>query len=125
MAFKEVDIEPIKLEDGDFWSPKEIGDWIEGNICDWDSDNYGNQRIILETTQYGSSKKTDFQYSEGNEPQVQLPTHAHLRRYYVNLETGDYIKVTLNKIVPSNSEGYSDKKEYSVLKDETRGVDYE
>ena len=81
MAFE--DVTPDMDMSSRYWEPQEIGDNIEGNICNWEMDNWGNTRICLEI--------------EGGFEKV-LPAHKDLLRYNSKLEIGDYIKVTLSKI---------------------------
>ena len=108
MAFE--DVTPDMDMSSRYWEPQEIGDNIEGNICNWEMDNWGNTRICLEI--------------EGGFEKV-LPAHKDLLRYNSKLEIGDYIKVTLSKIKKSNNPEYNDQKLYKVQKDPSRKVEYE
>lgn len=93
-----------------FWKPQTVGDSIEGNICNWEMDKWGNSRICLEI--------------EGGFEKL-LPAHKDLLRYNSKLELGDYIRVTLSQIKKSNDPEYNDQKLYKVQKDPERKVEYE
>lgn len=54
-----------------------------------------------------------------------LPAHVHLKRFYVNLNEGDYIKVELTKLIPPKEGDKYPKRIYKVLKDVERGVEWE
>ena len=103
-------IEPGVDETTRYWEPAVIGDSIEGNVCQFTEDNYGNTRIVLEL-ESGFEKE--------------LPSHKDLQRYNRKVDIGDYIRVTLAKIIPSNNANYADKRIYKVEKDPSRKVEYE
>lgn len=109
MAFEILD-KPQENGNGRYWSPAAIGDSIEGNIVDFEEDNWGNSRIVLEVED-GSEKV--------------LPSHRDLLSYNRLLNIGDYILVKLVRIQKSNDERYADKKIYSVGVDKERKVEYE
>ena len=46
-----------------------------------------------------------------------LPAHADLKRHYVNLERGDYIRVKLTKLIPPRKENGYPKGIYEILVD--------
>ena len=108
MAFE--DVAPDVDMTSRFWEPQTVGDSIEGNICNWEMDNWGNSRICLEI--------------EGGFEKL-LPAHKDLLRYNSKLELGDYIRVTLSQIKKSNNPDYNDQKLYKVQKDPERKVEYE
>lgn len=113
MAFEEVAEAPAEI--GAYWNPEKEGEAVEGNIYDFVEDRYGHKRIslYLGSDEYGEPITT------------LLPSHTHLRRFYKNLEEGDYIRVELvEKIPPTGSNQYPTMK-YRVLKDPERGVDWE
>ena len=113
MAFEEVEVGPEEV--GKYWNPEEVGQSIEGNIYGFTTDNYNNKRIELYLG-----------LDEDDEPITTiLPAHAHLKRYYVNLNEGDYIKVELTKLIPPKGDDKYPKRIYKVLKDVERGVEWE
>lgn len=112
MAFEEIEKGPE--EHGRYWNPEEVGDKIEGNIYDFVTDDYGNKRIDLYLG-------TD----ENDEPiMCMLPAHADLKRYYVNLERGDMIQVTLVKLIEPKGKSKYPKRLYKVLVDSERKVEW-
>ena len=46
MAFE--DVAPDVDMTSKYWEPQEVNVSIEGNICNWELDNWGNSRICLE-----------------------------------------------------------------------------
>ena len=110
MAFEEVEKGPEQY--GRYWNPEEVGDAVEGNIYKFVTDDYGNKRIDLYLGQ-----------DEDDEAMLtMLPAHADLKRVYVNLERGDYIRVELTKLIPPRKENGYPKRIYKVLKDSERKV---
>ena len=93
----------------------EIGDYVEGNICAFIVDDYGNKRIEL-------YKGED---ADGEIKTQVLPALADLRKYYSQLKVGDYIRVEFVKVIPSNNENYSDKKLFKVQVDASRFLEFE
>lgn len=113
MAFEEVEKGSCKLEET---YPKfdELGDYVEGNLYGFEDGDFGKQIVLY---------LGDDEYDE---PILQiLPSHKSLKKFYSNLEIGDYIKVELVKIVPAKSEGYGDIKFYKVYKDPERAVEFD
>ena len=110
MAFEEIEKGPE--EHGRYWNPEEIGDQIEGNIYNFVTDDYGNKRIDL---YLGEDE-------EGEAIMCMLPAHADLKRYYVNLERGDMIQVTLVKLIEPKGKSQYPKRIYKVLVDAERKV---
>lgn len=92
----------------------EIGDFVEGNFLGIAEDDFGKKRIEL-------YKGED---EDGELLMQVLPAHADLRKYYSQLNRGDYIRVELVKIIPSNNENYSDKRIYKVQVDPDRAVEF-
>ena len=88
MAFQKLIVEEDK--NSKFWSPKVEGDYIEGNIAGDAQDQFGNRQIVLDrgTDENGEMIKTT------------LPAHHSLKRYYNHINDGDYVRVTLVKIIP-------------------------
>ena len=110
MAFEEVQKGPE--EHGRYWNPEKVGDTIEGNIYDFVKDNFGNMRIdlYLGENDMGESMMT------------MLPAHADLKRFYVNLERGDYIRVKLVKLIPPKKDDGYPKRIYKILVDPDKKV---
>ena len=105
MAFEEVEKGPEEI--GRYWNPEEVGEEITGHIYKFVNDEYGNKRIDL---YLGEDE-------DGEAKITMLPAHADLKRFYVNLERGDYINVKVVKVIPpKKEEGYS-RKIYKLLKD--------
>ena len=110
MAFEEVEKGPEEI--GRYWNPEEVGAVVEGNIYKFVTDDYGNKRIDLYLGQ-----------DEDDEAILtMLPQHADLKRVYVSLERGDYIRVELIKLIPPKKEDGYPKRIYKVLKDPDRKV---
>lgn len=112
MAFREVEKGPEEV--GRYWNPEEVGAAIEGNIYKFVKDDFNNTRI-------------DLYLGEGeNEEAIltMLPAHADLRRHYVNLERGDYIRVELIKLIPPKKENGHPKRIYKILVDDERKVEW-
>lgn len=112
MAFREVEKGPEEV--GRYWNPEEVGAAIEGNIYKFVKDDFNNTRIEL-------------YLGEGeNEEAIltMLPAHADLRRHYVNLERGDYIRVELIKLIPPKKENGHPKRIYKILVDDERKVEW-
>lgn len=91
--------------DGSYWRPLEIGTSIEGTISKIEDGDYGEE-MELETP-------------EGEF--ITLPSHKDLQSKYARLYEGDYIKVTLTKIIPSKNPQYNDKNIYRVQKEVSEG----
>lgn len=112
MAFEEVEKGPEEF--GRYWNPEEVGEQIEGNIFDFVTDAYGNKRIDLYMGE-----------DEDGEPiMCMLPAHADLKRYYVNLERGDMIQVTLVKLIEPKGKSQYPKRIYKLLKDPSQKVEW-
>lgn len=112
MAFKEVEKGPEEV--GRYWNPEEVGDAIEGNIYKFVIDDFGNKRIDLYLGE-----------DEDEEPiMCMLPAHADLKRVYVNLNRGDYIRVELTKLIEPRGKSKYPKRIYKVLVDEDRKVEW-
>ena len=112
MAFEEVEKGPEEV--GRYWNADVVGDVVEGNIYKFVTDDYGNKRIDL----YLGQDEDDQAIL------TMLPAHADLKRVYVNLERGDYIRVELIKLIPPKKEDGYPKRIYKVLKDPERKVEW-
>lgn len=112
MAFEEVEIgqEPFSL----YWKPQSIGDYIEGNVYDFEEDDYGHERMLL----YKGEEDGDLLITT-------LPSHGNLRRYHENLKVGDYIRITVTDIKEPSKEGYSPVNIYKVQKDKDRFLEFD
>lgn len=112
MAFEEVEKGPEQY--GRYWNPEEVGDEITGHIFKFVTDDYGNKRIDLYLGE-----------DEDGEPlMTMLPSHADLKRFYANLEPGDYICVQLIKLIPPKKEDGYPKRIYRLLKDPDNRVEW-
>ena len=109
MAFKEVEKGPEEV--GRYWKPEKKGDSIEGNIYAFVDGEYGKQIDLYRGTD-----------EDGNYDLCQLPAHADLKRTYVNLEVGDYIRVEVAEVKEPTGKSQYGKIIYKVLKDEDRAV---
>ncbi|WP_296885098.1 hypothetical protein [uncultured Methanobrevibacter sp.] len=111
MAFKEVEKGPEEI--GRYWKPEKVGDAIEGNVYAFVDGDYGKQidlyRGVLEDGEYNL---------------CQLPAHADLKRTYVNLNRGDYIRVEVTEIKEPQGKSQYGKMIYKVLKDEDKAVEF-
>ena len=110
MAFEDVEETVVDK----YWNPEKVGDSIEGNVYKIVKDQWNNDRVVLDL---GDD-------AEGYMITTTLPAHAHLKRFIPNFEIGDYIRVELKEIIPSEKEGYSDTRIYKVQKDPDRAQDY-
>lgn len=110
MAFKKVEIGPEEI--GEYWKPEKKGDEIEGHIFEFYEDEYQGKKQVRINLYLGR---------DDNDEAIMtlLPAHAHLKRYYVNLQEGDYIKVTVTDKIEN---GKYTKFEYDVLVDPDRKV---
>ena len=113
MAWEVVEKGSYELE-GLYPKFESVGDYAEGNFMGIEEDDFGNKRIVL-------FKGND---EDGLPIEQWLPSHADLKKYYNELTVGDYIRVELIKIIPSNNEKYSDKNIYKVLVDHTKDVEF-
>ena len=111
MAFEEVAIgeEPFSL----YWKPASIGEFIEGNIYDFEEGDYGKQILLYKGEENGDLLITT------------LPAHRNLMRYYDNLSIGDYIRVTVTDIKEPTKEGQYPINIYKVQKDAERFMEFE
>ena len=112
MAFKDVKIgeEPFSL----YWKPNTVGENIEGNIYDFEEDQYGNKQILLYRGQ-----------EDGDLLITTLPSHRNLMRYYSNLEIGDYVRITVTEVREPAKEGQYPMNIYKVEKDADRFVEFD
>ena len=112
MAFKDVEIgeEPFSL----YWKPSTKGEHIEGNIYDFEDDQYGNKQILL----YRGEENGDMLITT-------LPSHRNLMRYYSNLEIGDYVRITVTDVREPTREGQYAINIYKVEKDDDRFLEFD
>ena len=116
MAFREVEKGPEEI--GAYWKPTQIGDVVEGNIYEFAESMYNNKKQVQINLYLGQD--------ENDEPiMTLLPSHADLKRAYVNLKVGDYIRVeVVDKIEPKGNSQYP-KFIYKVLVDDDRFVEWD
>lgn len=94
---------------------EKVGDNVEGNLYEFYKDSYDRKGMVLEVGE-----------DEEGEPLLQnLPTHAHLQRFYKKVEIGDYLRVELVKIIPPKEDQEYPTKIYKVQVDPNRKVIYE
>ena len=116
MAFE--DVEAVADE---FWTPENVNDSIEGNVYKIVKDQWGNDRIVLDL---GDDEN-------GEIITTTLPPHAHLRRFIPKLSIGDYVRVTLSKLIEPTKEQLEDDptrkptRIYKVQKDPEQKIDYD
>ena len=119
MAIRDVEIGPEEI--GDYWNPEKVGDKIEGNIYEFAKSMFKGKKQVRINLYRG--------VDENDEPiMTLLPSHAHLKRYYVNLERGDYIIVTVIEVKQPTDEngepkGYPRLK-YKVQVDDDKKVEW-
>ena len=115
MAF--IDVEEVVDK---YWNPKNVGDFVEGNVYDITKDQWNKKRIELDLGDDESS----------NMISTILPAHAQLQRFIPNLEIGDFIRVTLVELKdPTEKQLEEDPNRkptfiYKVQKDPDQSVDY-
>jgi hypothetical protein len=116
MAFREVEKGPEEI--GAYWKPTQVGDAVEGNIYEFAESMYNNRKQVQINLYLGED--------ENGEPiMTLLPSHADLKRAYVNLKVGDYIRVeVVNKIEPTGNSQYP-KFIYKVLVDDDKFVEWD
>lgn len=114
MAFKEVEKAPEEEFIPKFWKPEKVGDAIEGNIYDFEESVYNGKKQVQIKLYCGEDE-------EGESIMSLLPSHADLKRTYVNLNRGDYIRVeAIDKIQSENMDW--PKWIYKVLVDDEKKV---
>lgn len=113
MAFEKII--PEENKKSKFWNPKTEGEYIEGNIAGDTKDQYGNRQIVLDR---GSDEN-------GNMQTTILPSHHNLRRYYNHINDGDYVRVTLVKIIPPKTEDKQPYRVYQMEVDPSRFKEYD
>ena len=94
---------------------EEIGDYVEGNISGFVTDDFGNKRIQIFK---GFEEET-------GEPKYQLlPSHANLKQYYDQLDEGVWVRIELKKVIKSKNPEYADKNIYKVQVDDDKYVEF-
>lgn len=116
MAFREVEKRPEEI--GAFWKPEQIGDCVEGNIYEFAESTFNGRKQVQINLYMGEDEN-------GEAKMTLLPSHADLKRAYVNLNVGDYIRVeVVDKIEPTGKSQYP-KFIYKVLVDDDRFVTWD
>lgn len=100
---------------GGFPRFEEIGDYCKGNFMGLELDDYDNERIVLWK---GNDEET------GEAKTQMLPAAADLKRYYDQLNLGDFLIITFVKVIKSKNEEYSDKKIFKVQVDDEKAVEF-
>lgn len=117
MAFKEVEKAPEEKQIPKFWKPIQVGDAIEGNIYEFAESTFNGRKQVQINLYCGTD--------ENDEPIMSLlPAHADLKRTYVNLTVGDYIRVEAVDKIQTENMDYP-KWIYKVLVDKDRFVEWE
>ena len=117
MAFKEVEKAPEERGIPPYWKPEQIGDAIEGNIYEFDESVFNGKPQTRINLYCGED--------ENSEPIMSLlPAHADLKRAYVNLKVGDYIRVEAVDKIQTENMNYP-KWIYKVLVDDERFVTWD
>ena len=113
MALMDVEIGPEEI--GAYWNPEKVGDKVEGNIYEFAESMYDGKKQVRINLYLGR---------DDNDEAIMtlLPSHAHLKRYYVNLQEGDYIVVTVTDIIPPKTDKGWPKYKYRVQVDPERKV---
>ena len=117
MAFKEVEKEPETERIPPFWKPEQIGDNIEGNIYDFEESTFNGRKQVQINLYCGEDE-------DGEAIMSLLPAHADLKRTYVNLNVGDYIRVEAVEKIQTENMNYP-KWIYKVLVDDERKVTWD
>ncbi|MBQ9024798.1 MAG: hypothetical protein IJ104_00815 [Methanobrevibacter sp.] len=116
MAWEEIEPEE---ETGYTKYPKfeKVGDFVEGNLYEFETDGYGNKRMVLEV---GEDEDGEPLYSY-------LPSHAHLQRFYKKVAIGDFLRVELVKLIEPDEDDDNQYpvRKYKVQVDPDRSVRYE
>lgn len=116
MAFEEVEKEPEQEMIPKYWKPEQVGDAIEGNIYDFEESTFNGKKQVQINLYCGED--------ENDEPIMSLlPSHADLKRTYVNLNRGDYIRVEAIDKIQTENMNYP-KWIYKVLIDADRKVEW-
>ena len=117
MAFKEVEKAPEEKGIPPYWKPEQIGDAIEGNIYEFDESVFNGKPQTRINLYCGED--------EDGEPIMSLlPAHADLKRVYVNLKVGDYIRVEAVDKIQTENMNYP-KWIYKVMADDDRFVTWD
>ena len=87
----------------------------KGNIAGDAKDQFGNRQIVLDR---GTDEK-------GNMQTTILPSHHNLRRYYNHINDGDYVRVTLVKIIPPKTKDKQPYRVYQMEIDPSRFKEYD
>ena len=116
MVLREVEKGPEEI--GAYWKPTQVGDTVEGNIFEFAESTYNGKKQVQINLYLGTD--------ENDEPiMTLLPSHADLKRTYVNLKVGDYIVVkVIDKIEPTGKSQYP-KFIYKVLVDDDKFVEWD
>ena len=102
MALKKVEKGP---SDDKYWSPSEIGDYVEGYLYKFEDGDFGKQMVLYKG------------YDEEQEEYITqvLPAHADLKRSYAKSIIGAFTRV---EVVDIQKGKKYDKLIYDVLQDE-------
>ena len=97
MALQDVEIGPEEI--GKYWKPEQVGDSVQGNIFEFAESTFNGKKQVQINLYLGQDENDEA-------IMTLLPSHAHLKRYYVNLNVGDFIVVTVVDIhQPKDKDG--------------------
>ena len=113
MAWKEIEPEETQLDK--YPKFEKVGDYVEGNLYEFDKDGYGNKRMVIEI---GEDE-------EGELILQYLPTHRHLQNFYKKVAIGDYLHVELVKLIPPKEDQEYPTRIYKVKVDPDRKAIYD
>ena len=115
MAWEEI--KPEEDTSGFTKYPKfeKVGDAIEGNLYEFDKDQWGNKRMVLDC---GEDE-------DGELKLAYLPSHTHLTNFYKKVAIGDYLRVELAKLIPPKEDQEYPTRIYKVQVDPERHVEYD
>ena len=113
MVIRDVEIGPEEI--GAYWKPEKKGDKIEGNIYTFEESMYNGKKQVQINLYLGRDENDEA-------IMTLLPSHAHLKRYYVNLQRGDYIIVTVTDVIEPKTENGYPKYKYRVQIDDDKKV---
>lgn len=115
MAFREVEKGPEEI--GAYWKPTQVGDVVEGNIYEFAEGEFNGRKTVQINLYLGEDET-------GEPAMTLLPAHADLKRAYVNLKVGDFIRVEVVDKIQTENMNYP-KWIYKVLVDDDRFVTWD
>ena len=111
MALKEVEKGPSEDR---YWRPVEKGDYAEGYLYGFEDGDYGKQIVLYK----------GYDEEKGEYILQTLPSHADLKRTYVNLVEDCFTRVEVTDIEEPKVRGSNPKFIYKVLQDVEDKMDF-